>query len=145
MMLTLVITLGTIAYHVVMRLLVGAIYNSVMHNKADYRKQWYQVSEYEMNIYRKMRVKKWKNLMPTYDSDIFDPRKRTWDQIAQATCQAELVHETIAVLSFTPVFAGIWLGGYTAFIVTSILASLFDLMFVVIQRYNRYRIMKLIK
>ena len=38
--------------------------------------------------------------MPTYNPDLFDPRKRTWDQITQTTCQAELGHETIAVLSF---------------------------------------------
>lgn len=38
--------------------------------------------------------------IPTYVPDLFDPRKHTWDQIQQATCQAESDHEKIAVLSF---------------------------------------------
>ena len=65
--------------------------------------------------------------MPTYNPDLFDPRKRTWDQIAQATCQAELGHETIAVLSFVPITAGICFGEYPVFICTSITAAVFDL------------------
>ena len=82
----------------------------------------------------------WKRHMPTYAPDLFDPRKRTWDQIAQATCQAELGHETIAVLSLVPIAAGIWFGEYPVFIATSIAAAIFDLMFVIMQRYNRQRI-----
>lgn len=143
--LTLTITFGTITYHFVMRLLVGFIYHSVMHNRADDRKRRYQVGKYEKRLYEKLRVKKWKKLMPTYQADVFDPRQHTWEQIVQATCQAELVHETIAVLSFLPIIAGIWLGGYPAFIITSVLAALFDMMFVAIQRYNRQRIKTVIR
>ena len=110
--LTLAITFGTITYHFAMRLLVALVYNSTMHNKADYKKRWYQVGEVEKKVYEKLRVKSWKNRMPTYDADIFNPRLHTWEQIAQATCQAELVHETIAVLSFLPIMAGIRFGAY---------------------------------
>lgn len=142
---TLAITFGTTAYHFIMRWLVAFIYNSIMHNRADYKKRWYRVSEAEKRFYEKLRVKKWKKSMPTYNPKLFDPKQRTWDEIAQATCQAELGHETIAVLSFVPILAGHWLGGYPAFIITSILAAAFDMMFVFMQRYNRQRILKLIK
>ena len=125
--LTTAITFGTTAYHFIMRWVVAFIYNSIMHNRADYRKRWYQVSKSEMKLYEKLRVKKWK------------------EEIAQVTCQAELGHETIVVLSFVPIVAGHWLGGYPAFIITSILAAMFDMMFVIMQRYNRQRILKLIK
>lgn len=143
--LTIAITFGTTAYHFIMRWVVAFIYNSIMHNRADYRKHWYQVSKSEMKLYEKLRVKKWKNCMPTYNPSLFDPRQHTWEEIAQATCQAELGHETIVVLSFVPILAGHWLGGYPAFIITSILAAMFDMMFVIMQRYNRQRILKLIK
>lgn len=129
----------------IMRWVVAFIYNSIMHNRADYRKRWYQVSKSEMKLYEKLRVKKWKNRMPTYNPSLFDPRQHTWEEIAQVTCQAELGHETIVVLSFAPIVAGHWLGGYPAFIITSILAAMFDMMFVIMQRYNRQRILKLIK
>lgn len=143
--LTLAITFGTTAYHFIMRWLVALVCNSIMHNRADYRKRWYQVGEAEKRFYEKLRVKKWKKCMPTYNPNLFDPKQRSWDEIAQATCQAELGHETITVLSFVPILAGHWLGGYPAFIITSVLAAMFDMMFVMMQRYNRQRILKLIR
>ena len=68
--LTIAITSGTTAYHFIMRWVVAFIYNSIMHNRADYRKRWYQVSKSEMKLYEKLRVKKWKNRMPTYNPKI---------------------------------------------------------------------------
>lgn len=143
-LLSLDITFGTTAYHFVMRLLVGLVFSSVMNNKADYRKRWYQVGRLEMTIYQKLKVSKWKGKMPTYDRTLFDPRVHTWDEIAQSTCQAELVHETIVLLSFLPVAAGLWFGSYPVFIITSVLAALLDMVFVIMQRYNRQRIIKLL-
>lgn len=143
--LALAITFGTVAYHFVMRLLVAYGFNSVMHNKADYTKRRYQIGKWEQRIYEILRVKKWKNKMPTYNADFFNPNLHTWSEIAQAMCQAELVHETIVVLSFLPIFAGRWFGAYPVFIITSVLAALFDLLFVIMQRYNRGRIAKILK
>ena len=143
-LLPLAITSGTIAYHFVMRLMVGLAFHATMRNKADYRKRWYQVSKREMAVYEKLKVKQWKRRMPTYDPALFDPRLHTWEEIVQATCQAELVHETIAVLSFLPILAGIWFGEYPVFIVTSVLSAACDMVFVIMQRYNRQRVTKLL-
>ena len=143
--LSLAITFGTISYHVVMRLLVGLAFCIVMKNRADYKKRWYHVSGHEMAVYERLNVKKWKRRMPTYDRTLFDPRLHTWEKIAQAMCQAELVHETIALLSFLPIIAGIWFGAYPVFVVTSVLAAGCDMLFVMMQRYNRQRIMTLLK
>lgn len=143
-LLPLAITSGTIAYHFVMRLMVGLAFHATMRNKADYRKRWYQVSKREMAVYEKLKVKQWKRRMPTYDPALFDPRLHTWEEIVQAMCQAELVHETIAVLSFLPILAGIWLGEYPVFIVTSVLSAACDMVFVIMQRYNRQRVTKLL-
>lgn len=143
--LSLAITFGTISYHVVMRLLVGLAFCIVMKNRADYKKRWYHVSGHEMAVYERLNVKKWKRRMPTYDRTLFDPRLHTWEKIAQAMCQAELVHETIALLSFLPIIAGIWFGAYPVFVVTSVLAAGCDMLFVMMQRYNRQRIMTLLQ
>lgn len=143
-LLSLAITSGTIAYHFVMRLMVGLAFHATMRNKADYRKRWYQVSKWEMAVYEKLKVKQWKRRMPTYDPALFDPRLHTWEEIVQAMCQAELVHETIAVLSFLPILAGIWFGEYPVFIVTSVLSAACDMVFVIMQRYNRQRVTKLL-
>lgn len=60
-------------------------------------------------------------------------------------CQSEIVHETIVVFSFLPIVSVVWFGSLPVFIITSVLSAGFDLMFVVMQRYNRPRIIKLIK
>ena len=132
-LLTLAITFGTCAYHFIMRLLVGSIVNSILHNKVS-----------EKKIYEKLGVKKWKNKMPTYRPDWFDPRLHSWKEIAQIMCQSEVGHEIIAVLSFLPVFAGIKFGAYPVFIITSIVSAGMDLIFVIMQRYNRQRIMRIL-
>ena len=106
--------------------------------------RWFQVSESEKKIYEKLGVKKWKNKVPTYRPDWFDPRLHSWKEIAQIMCQSEVGHEIIAVLSFLPVFAGIKFGAYPVFIITSIVSAGMDLFFVIMQRYNRQRIMRIL-
>ena len=141
--LSLAITFGTIAYHFIIRLLVGYLFDFKMKNQADYTKKWHQVSDTEMKLYQKLKVKTWKNKMPTFDMDVFDVSKHSWDEIIQATCQSELVHETNVVFSFLPVVAAIWFGSFEVFLITSMLGAIFDLMFVFMQRFNRARIVKM--
>lgn len=143
--LSLAITFGTVSYHLVMRLLVGGAFQAVMQNRADLYKRWYRVGKREMAVYEALKVKRWKRRMPTYDNALFDPHLHTWDEVAQAMCQAELVHETIALLSFLPIAAGLRFGAYPVFIVTSVLSAGYDLLFVMMQRYNRQRIMVLLE
>ena len=142
--LSLAITAGTFCYHFAMRLLVGSCYNLFMRNRADYRKPWYQLKPWEAALYKRLRVKNWKRKIPTYNPDLFDPRRHSWDEIAQAMCQSELVHETIVMLSFLPILASLWFGSPGVFIITSVLAAGIDLIFVIVQRYNRPRIMQMI-
>lgn len=143
--LTLAITFGTISYHFIMRLFVGFVINLCLHNHVDYRARWFRVSDVEQKIYKKLGVKKWKGKMPSYDPGSFDHTVHSWDEIAQAMCQAELVHELIIVLSFVPILASIPFGTLGVFVVTSILAAGFDAIFVMMQRYNRPRIVNIIR
>lgn len=142
---SLAITFGTTAYHFIMRLAVGGVIDTTMKNHADYTKKWYQLKSPEKRLYKRLNVRKWKNSFPTFQPDYFDPKKHSWDEIAQAMCQAEIVHETIVVLSFFPILFSHWFGALTVFVVTSLAAALFDMSFVIIQRYNRPRVIKLIK
>lgn len=139
------ITFGTCFYHFAMRLLVGQIIHCKMQNKAAYQKAWYQLRSFENKLYRILKVKQWKGKMPTYDPDVFDPRIHSWEEIAQAMCQAEIVHEVIAALSFLPLLAAIPFGAFSVFFITSLLAALYDLTFVIMQRFNRPRIIKFIE
>ena len=128
-----------------MRLLTGSVIHLLLNNHVDYRKRWFRVRAMEKKLYQKLQVKKWKGTMATYDPSCFDRSIHSWDEIAQAMCQAELVHEVIIVFSFLPVFAAIPFGALPVFVITSLLAAGYDAMFVIMQRFNRPRILKMIE
>lgn len=139
---TLAITAGTIAYHFDIRLLVGAAVNAAMHNRADYRRLHYRPFPFEEKLYRKMKVGKWKDRLPTYNPELFSMQQPLEDVI-QAMCQAEIVHEIIFLLSFLPILTSIWFGTFPVFLLTSIFAAGVDLLFIIAQRYNRPRLIRL--
>lgn len=138
------ITFGTTAYHFGMRLLVGLLYDTIMKNQADYTRKWYQVHSYEEKLYHFLNVKKWKSKIPAYHPEYFSIKRHSWHEIAQAMCQAELVHETNMLFSFLPLIAAKWFGSFYVFLITSICGAIVDLPFVIVQRYNRMRIINFV-
>lgn len=139
---TITITIGITLYHFVMRLLVGTIIDLIMKNRANYKNMWFREKCFEKKLYDLIRVRAWKKYLPTYNPDTFDTSKKTIIEIIGSTCQAEIVHEVIMVLSLLPIIFIPLLGGISAVIVTSILAMLFDGLFVILQRYNRIKLIK---
>lgn len=142
---TLAVTFGVTCYHFSVRLLIGAILHARYHNCMDYNRKWFQPHPFEERLYKKLKVKQWKNRMPTYDPGSFSLKDSSLTEIAQAACQSEIDHEINAAISFLPLFLVPMLGSFWAFFLTSLSAALYDLTFVVIQRFNRPRIVKLIK
>ena len=139
------VTFGTFFYHFAMRLMVGHGLNQMMGNRVDCTKAWYQLRPFERKLYQILKVKKWKNHMPSYEPGLFDPSLHNWEEIAQAMCQAEIVHEVIAALSFLPLIAAIPFGEFPVFFLTSLLSAGFDLCFVIMQRFNRPRVIRLLE
>ena len=138
----LLLAFGLFSYHFYMRLTVANTVNAVMHNRADYTRPWFRVTKREEGLYKKLRVKHWKNKLPAYDPASFDPKTHGWDGIAQTTCQSELVHEINFVLSFLPVAVVPFTGSGWLLVASSLLGAFLDGLFVVMQRYNRARIVK---
>lgn len=143
MFLTLAITFGTISYHLLMRLIIGTALGSPAFIRPDYTKGWYKVRPWEHGVYKLLRVKRWKNKMPTYSPEDFSPKLHSWEDIAVNMCCAERVHEVISALSFVPLIAHIWFGAFWVFLATSLCGAALDLSFAVIQRYNRMKIAKI--
>ncbi|MCH5347998.1 MAG: hypothetical protein J1E40_01620 [Oscillospiraceae bacterium] len=139
------ITFGTIFYHLAVRLAVGHIIDARFHNHMDYTKKWFTEKAFERKLYKTIQVKKWKKWLPTYDPQNFDLKNHSVSEILQASCQAEIVHEVNMPLSFVPVIFSVWFGSLGVFIITSCAAFLFDSTFVIIQRYNRPRLIRLVK
>ena len=142
--LSLAITFGTTFYHFAMRLLMGAIVPLCAKN-ADPFHPWFRPRRWEEALYRKLGIKNWKKALPTYDPGQFDLSKNTLEQVLRNTCCAELVHEVIILFSLLPLLFAIPFGAFPVFLTTSILAAAYDSVFVIAQRYNRPRLVKILK
>ncbi len=143
--LTLLITSGTVFYHFAMRLCVGYGVDGIFHNKMNYKARWFLPRKWEKRFYEILRVKKWKKHLPTFVPESFDMRSHSAEELVAVTCQSEIVHEIIMVLSLLPILFSVWAGELAVFLITSVLSFLFDSLFVILQRYNRPRLMRLIK
>ena len=143
--LSIAITFGTISYHFVMRLIVGYVINGIFHNRFNYNKKWFQEKRFEKRLYEVLKVKKWKDKMPTFAPEMLDIKVHTWEEIAGAMCQSEVVHSIIAVLCFVPILATFIWGTFWVFFITSVLSACVESMFVIMQRYNRPRVIRIIE
>ena len=145
LLLSLAITFGTTGYHLTMRLAVGGLANLTLKNQVDYRLAWFRPRAFEGPLYEALGVKKWKGKLPAYNPSLFSLRAHSLEEIAQAMCQAELVHEAIVLLSFLPLTMTPVFGAFPVFFLTSLAAACLDTLFVLMQRYNRPRILALLE
>ena len=143
LLLTFSITFGTTFYHFAMRLSVGAVVPRCVRHPM--KQPWFQQKAFEEKLYTALKIKHWKHRMPTYDPASFSLRENTLEQIVQNSCVSEAVHEVIILFSFIPLFFALWWGAFPAFLFTSVLAALFDSCFVMMQRYNRPRLIRILE
>ena len=136
------ITAGTTFYHFAMRLIVGTIVPHWVKNPTKYR--WFRQKPFEATLYETLKVKSWKDRMPTYDPASFSLRENTLEQIVDNCCVSEAVHEVIIPLSFVPLVFSLWWGVFPVFLTTSLLSALFDSCFAIMQRYNRPRLVRIL-
>lgn len=141
---SLAITFGTAFYHFAVRLAVGLSIDAKYHNRMDYTKPWFQEKSFEPKLYQKLQVKKWKKYLPTFTPEEFDLKSRSVEQVVQAMCQSEVVHEVNMPLSLIPILSSVWFGSLGVFLLTSCAAFAFDGIFVIMQRYNRPRLLRLL-
>ena len=139
--LTLAITFSTTFYHFAMRLAVG--YLGLLLPRGLEDTSWFREHPWEKGLYRRLGVRQWKNRMPTFRPERFDLGRHTLPEIIRTTCIAEITHEIIIPLSFLPLLAIPKFGAAPVFVITSVLAALFDGVFVIMQRYNRPRLRRL--
>lgn len=145
----LTITFGTILYHFAVRIAVGAAVDRLTDNGVDYRCRWFRQSAAEKKLFRLLKVHRWKLKLPTYTPEKFSLKQNTPEQVVCNMCAAEVIHEVNIAASVVPVALSIAVpflrDTLLVFVLSSAAAALFDLLFVVIQRYNRPRMMRLIQ
>ena len=119
-------------------------YKDYYIHKFDYKARWFQPKAFESALYQKLRIRKWKKYIPTYNPDSFSLKSNSLEQILQNMCQAEVVHLLIIAASFLPLLLSFLWDSFGVFLVTSLLSAAFDLVFVIAQRYNRPRFIRLL-
>lgn len=130
-----------IVYHFWLRIIFGWFAKKI---DVDYRAPFFRQRKFERKLYKFLRVKKWKNKVLTYNPELFSVRDRSLEEIAKTTAKVERDHwinEGITLASLG--FSLIW-GAFPVFLISVIFAACFDGQFIVIQRYNRPRILRLI-
>ena len=143
-LLTAAISLGTTCFHFGMRLAVGRIIPPLVRN-VSWQHRWFQPQKWEAGLYSRLNVKNWKGKLPTYDPGQFDLRENSLEQVIQNTCGAEVVHEVIILCSFVPLLFSLAFGAFPVFLLTSLAAALYDSIFVIAQRYNRPRLVRILE
>ena len=138
------ISFGTTLYHFVMRLAVGFCIPLCI-KKYDFQNWWFHPRKWEKALYRKLNVRTWKHKLPTYDPSQFSTDHYTLPEIVQNMCQAEIVHEVIVLLSFVPLAFIPLFGAFPVFLATSLASALMDCVFIIAQRYNRPRLIRIIE
>ncbi len=141
--LTSAVSVGVTAYHFIMRLFIGWLVPAATSYRFLYRSAWFQPRSWEPKLYRLLHLRRLKNYLPTYDPNQYDLSQNTLHQIICHTCRSEIVHEIIMVLSFLPLVLIPAFGEPGVFVVTSLIAALADSLFVMAQRYNRPRLVRL--
>lgn len=138
------ITAFTIMYHLWMRIIMGNV-SKLFKKHITYTNWWFQEKKFEKKLYEILRVKKWKGRALTYNPELFSLKDNSLEEIANTMSKAETDHWINELISLSTLLFAIPWGMFWIFLVTAIAAMLFDGQFIIIQRYNRPRIVKIIE
>ena len=138
------ITAFTIMYHLWVRIIMGNVCK-LFKSHIKYDAWWFKETKFENKLYKLLRVKSWKGKALTYNPELFSLKDYSLEEIANTMSKVEVDHWINEIISLTTIlFATFW-GNVWIFILTSIIAMVFDGQFIIIQRYNRPRIVKIIE
>jgi len=111
-------------------------------NKNYYENCWFRLSLFEKKLYKKLNIKKLKKKIMSYDDTLFSMEKN-YSLIIRNMTQAEIVHETIFLTSFIPLF---FHNLFPYPVLVAFLCFFFAILhipFIVTQRFNRPRVVTL--
>ena len=139
------ITTFTILYHFWGRIILGNV-SKIFRRFISYKSWWFKERSFEKDLYEKLKVKKWKKNALTYNPEQFDLKENSLEELINTMTKSEVDHWINEIISVTTMFFGfIWKELWLAFIISAIAAMIFDGQFIVIQRYNRPRVLKILK
>ena len=136
------VTAFTVLYHFWGRILLGKL---TLHLPINYQYWWFKERRFEKGLYKLLHVRKWKEKVLTFDPAAFDVSTHTYEELATTMSKAETDHWINELLSLTTLLFPLLWGQFWLFFSTVIIAMLFDAQFIVVQRYNRPRVLRVIE
>ncbi len=129
-----------ILYHFGLRIAFGLVTKML---PIKYYHRWYKQRRFEKKLYKLLRVRRWKDKVLTFEPDKYDFKNRTLEELATTMAKSELDHWINEVISIASIFFTFIWGCFSAFFITAVAAMLFDAQFIIVQRYNRPIVLKL--
>lgn len=143
------ITFAMFAYHTDVRIVIGLFCTALFREKINVNKKVYTIKDKEFAFLNKLKVKKWKDNFIALDrgqfilKDLRDEEKVK--QVLQNNICAEIIHWICFFVGFLAIPLGCLMSvdEWYIYVITSVLTSMFaDLPAILIQRFNRYRILQ---
>ena len=139
------ITAFTIMYHFWVRIIMGNV-SKLFKKHINYKQAFFKERKFEKGLYKFLRVKDWKGKALTYNPESFSLKEHSLEEIANTMTKSEVDHWINEIISFISIlFSFIWPELFWAFLISAIVAMVFDSQFIIIQRYNRPRVMKILE
>ena len=137
------ITAFTIMYHFWVRIIMGNV-SKLFKNYINYKQWWFSERKFEKGFYKALRVKDWKGKALTYNPESFSLKEHSLEEIANTMSKSEVDHWINEIISLSTILFAIPWGAFGVFLISAIVAMIFDSQFIIIQRYNRPRIVKIL-
>ena len=138
------ITAFTIMYDFWVRIIMGNV-SKLFKKHINYKQKWFKERKFEKKLYKFLRVKNWKDKALTYNPESFSMKEHSLEEIANTMAKSEVDHWINEVISLSTLLFIIPWGLFWAFLISAIASMIFDSQFIIIQRYNRPRIVKLLE
>ena len=135
----------TIMYHFWVRIIMGNL-SKLFKKNIKYNQVFFKERSFEKGLYNFLRVKEWKGKALTYNPESFSLKEHSLKEIANTMTKSEVDHWINEVISLVSIlFSFIWPNLFWAFLISAIAAMIFDSQFIIIQRYNRPRVLKILE
>lgn len=132
----------TILYHFWLRIIMGSV---TRRFPIRYTAWWFKERRFEKYIFKILRVRKWKGKVLTYDPEAFALEKHSYEEVANAMAKAETDHWINQLISLSTMLFPLMWGAPWLFISTGIVGMLFDMQFILVQRFHRPIILRVIE
>lgn len=133
----------SVTAHFIIMFISAPIVSIAFKKNFNYNSILFAQKKFEKGLYEIIKVRRWKTLFPSYDNNEYSTKIHSYEEIIMNMCHAETVHWVILFSSYIPLFFYKLIDQHILLVITCVFFSFCHLPFIIIQRYNRPRVIKL--